>query len=330
MDATDIKARPGIARTLFDSMLHIRRFEEKICEVYGAQDMKTPVHLCIGQEAIAAGVGLHLNREDYLTTTHRGHGHCLVKGMDPYRLYAEFYGRAEGCCGGMGGSMHPADPELGILGTSAIVGGGIPTAVGAALAAQLRGEKRVSVVFFGDGASEEGVFHESLNFAALRKLPVVFVCENNFYATGSHIDSRQPHQEVWRHAAGYGIPGVRADGNDVLAVYDTAGEAVNRARAGEGPTLLEYVTYRWKGHVGPDCDCARGVRPSEELLAWQERCPVATTRAALIAAGVATALELDQAQAGMDAELDAHIARAKAAPLPDTGALLRHVYHERS
>ena len=323
-------ARPELSLELFWMMLFIRRFEEKICEVYGAQDMKTPVHLCIGQEAIAAGVCAHLEREDYLTTTHRGHGHCLAKGLDPYRLYAEFYGRAEGCCGGKGGSMHPADPDFGVLGTSAIVGGGIPTGVGAALAAFLRGQKRVSAVFFGDGASEEGVFHESMNFAALWKLPVIFVCENNFYATGSHISSRQPHQDIWKHAAGYGVPGFKADGNDVLAVYDSAAAAVARARAGEGPTLLEYTTYRWKGHVGPDCDCTRGVRPEAELLAWQARCPVAVLRKQLLDAGLVTEAEVNARQAEMDARFDADLARAKAAPFPAPHALHADVYHPRS
>lgn len=321
---------PATQLELFWMMLFIRRFEEKICEVYGAQDMKTPVHLCIGQEAIAAGVCAHLERADYLFTTHRGHGHCLAKGMDPYQLYAEFYGRAEGCCHGKGGSMHPADPDLGIPGTTAIVGGGIPTAVGAALASFLRGEKRVSVVFFGDGASEEGVFHESLNFAALKKLPVVFVCENNFYATGSPLSSRQPHPEIWRHAAGYGIPGLAADGNDVLAVYHSAAGAVARARAGEGPTLLEYTTYRWKGHVGPDCDCARGVRPLAELEAWQARCPVAVFLRHLLEAGHVTQAQYEARLAEMDARLDADLAKAKAAPYPEPHALHADVYHQRS
>lgn len=323
-------SHPELALQLFWSMLYIRRFEEKICEAYGAQDMKTPVHLCIGQEAIAAGVCAHLGKADYMFTTHRSHGHCLAKGMDPYRLLAEFYGRTEGCCGGKGGSMHPVDPDFGILGTSAIVGGGIPTAVGAALAASLRHEPRVSVVFFGDGASEEGVFHESLNFAALRKLPVIFVLENNNYATGSPLSSRQPHAELWRHAAGYGIPGVDADGNDVLAVHATAAEAVARARAGQGPTLLHYPTYRWKGHVGPDCDCARGVRSLDELLAWQARCPVATFRAKLMEAGLLTEADCAAKQAEIDARFDADLARAKAAPFPEPHALHADVYHQRS
>lgn len=324
------KTSPAARLELLWMMLFIRRFEEKICEVYGAQDMKTPVHLCIGQEAIAAGVCAHLEREDYLFTTHRGHGHCLAKGMDPYRLYAEFYGRTEGCCHGKGGSMHPAEPSLGILGTSAIVGGGIPTAVGAALASHLRNEPRVSVAFFGDGASEEGVFHESLNFAALKRLPVVFVCENNAYAAGSPLSSRQPHPEIWRHAAGYGIPGVAVDGNDVQAVAESAGAAVARARAGQGPTLLDCKTYIWKGHVGPDCDCARGVRPLAELQAWQARCPLAAFRARLLDEGLLTEAGYAARLAETDARLDADIARAKAAPFPEPDALYTDVYHQRS
>lgn len=310
-------------------LLLIRRFEEKICEVYAAQDMKTPVHLCIGQEAVCAGVCAHLRPQDYLSTTHRGHGHCLAKGMDPYRLYAEFYGRADGCCGGKGGSMHPAEPEIGILGTSAIVGGGIPTAVGTALASHLRGEERVSVVFFGDGASEEGVFHESLNFAALKQLPVVFVCENNAYAAGSPLALRQPHPDVWRHAAGYGIPGVGLDGNDARAVFCAAAEAVARARAGQGPTLLDCKTYIWKGHVGPDCDCARGVRPFAELEAWMARCPLAMHRSRLFAEGIVAEAEYAARLAEIDARLDADIARARVAPFPDPDSLLTHVYHQR-
>jgi acetoin:2,6-dichlorophenolindophenol oxidoreductase subunit alpha len=330
VDMSSPAARPELARQLFWSMLRIRRFEEKICEVYGVQDMKTPVHLCIGQEAVAAGVCAHLGRADYLFSTHRSHGHCLAKGLDPFRMFAEFYGRAAGCCNGKGGSMHLAAPELGILGTSAIVGGGIPNAVGAALAASLRREPRVCAVFFGDGASEEGVFHESLNFAALRKLPVVFVCENNFYATGSPLSARQPHAEIWRHAAGYGIPGVAADGNDVLAVHDSAAEAVDRARTGQGPTLLHYTTYRWKGHVGPQSDCARGVRPQAELDEWVARCPVAVFRARLLQAGVLDEAECAARQAEIDAELDDALARAKASPFPDTGALHEHVTQQRS
>ena len=313
---------------IFKCMVLIRRFEEKIVEVYPAQDMKSPVHLYIGEEAIAAGVCAHLQNDDYVTTTHRSHGHCLAKGADVTALYAEFYGRATGCCKGKGGSMHPAFPEIGILGTSAIVGGGIPIATGAALAARLRGEDRVSVCFFGDGASEEGSFHESLNFAALKKLPVVFVCENNFYATNSHISSRQPHSEVYRKAASYGIPAERIEGNDVAAVYEVAAGMVERARRGDGPSLLEAVTYRWKGHVGPDCDHEKGCRPRSELEDWQGKCPLEAARALVIREAAMSEAEIGKLYSETDAMLDEAIRVAKAAPMPALSEITTDVYKE--
>jgi len=311
-------------------MVLIRRFEEKIIEVYGLQDMKSPVHLCIGQEGIAAGVCAHLEREDYILTTHRSHGHCLAKGVDPKELYAEFYGRITGCCRGKGGSMHPAAPTLGIPGTTAIVGGGIPLAVGAALASQMRGDSRVSVAFFGDGASDQGAFHESLNFAALKHLPVLFVCENNYYATNSPLSARQPHPDIYLRAAGYGIPGVSVDGNDVLAVYQAAQEAVHRGRRGDGPTLLECKTYRWKGHVGPDCDWEKGCRPHEELTEWMDRCPIESWRKKLIAWGVADQEWYHQLLEEVDARLDLAIKFARDSAFPASTDLYQHVYYEKN
>lgn len=311
-------------------MVWIRRFEEKIIEVYGFQDMKSPVHLCIGQEAIAAGVCAHLEREDYIFTTHRGHGHCLAKGMDPKELYAEFYGRVTGCCRGKGGSMHPAAPALGIPGTTAIVGGSIPLAAGAGLASQMRGDGRVSVAFFGDGAADQGAFHESLNFAAVKKLPVLFVCENNYYATNSPLSARQPHPDIYLRAAGYGIPGVSLDGNDVLAVYQAAQEAVHRARRGDGPTLLECKTYRWKGHVGPDCDWERGCRPQEELTDWMNRCPIESLRTRLIAWGVVGQGWYQQLLGEIDARLDQAIRFARESAFPEPDELYQHIYSEKT
>lgn len=301
---------------LLDTMTYLRRFEEKIVEVYGRQDMKTPVHLYVGQEAIAAGVGAHLRPEDYLVTTHRSHAHCLVKGAAPEALYAEFYGRVTGCCKGMGGSMHPAFPELGITGTSAIVGGGIPHGVGLALAARMRGESRLAAVFFGDGASEEGTFHESLNFAALKKLPVLFVCENNGYATVSPLNQRQPNPDVVERARGYGIMAEQVDGNDVAAVYATAESAVEHIRAGKGPAFIEAMTYRWKGHVGPEEDWTRGARSKDELEQWKTRCPIERTLATLLEQGMVRA-DYDERVAELDAELDAAIERARQAPMPE-------------
>jgi len=258
---------------LYRLMTRIRLFEEKIVELYPQQEMKTPVHLCIGQEAIAAGVCIHLRKEDYIFSTHRSHGHCIAKGMPFAPIAAELYGKVTGCCKGRGGSMHLVDHEWGIPGSTAIVGGSVPLAVGAALSAKMQGNGRISVAFFGDGASEEGAFHESLNFAALHNLPVIFVCENNFYATNSPQSARQPSRTIAEKGQGYGIPSRMLDGNDVLAVFESASDAVERARGGNGPTLIEYQTYRWKGHVGPSCDVDLGCRPREEHERWLERCP---------------------------------------------------------
>ena len=315
-----------VHRDLLRCMLRIRRFEEKIVEVYGRQDMKTPVHLCIGQEAVAAGVCANLRQDDYLFTNHRSHGHCLAKGMDPRVMYAEFYGRIDGCCRGKAGSMHLASVEHGILGTSAIVGGGIPHAVGAALACRIRGDDRVAVTFFGDGAVEEGSFHESLNFASLHRLPVVFVCENNLYATNIHLRDRQPHGDIHRKADGHGIPGFLLDGNDVAAVYLGARDAVEAARAGKGPSLLECRTYRWKEHVGPQCDAEKNCRPRQELEEWKARCPVARTHKLLEQRGLLTQPQYRRMLAEIDAELDAAMEYGRNSPWPDVAELTQHLY----
>lgn len=263
-----------VLEELYRVMLTIRMFEERIANDYPQQEIKCPVHLCIGQEAIAAGVCINLRKDDYIFSTHRSHGHCIAKGMDLRSLAAELYGKVTGCAMGRGGSMHLVDPEHGIPGTTAIVGGCIPLAAGTALASKMRGEEKVSVAFFGDGAVDEGVFHESLNFASLKKLPVVFVCENNFYATNSPQRARQPEVGIAGRASSYGIPGKCVDGNNVLIVYETAKEAVERARAGGGPTLLEFQTYRWTAHVGPTSDIEMGCRPLSEYSEWKQRCPM--------------------------------------------------------
>ncbi len=320
---------PDVLLNLLKKMVLIRRFEEKIIEVYTIQDMKTPVHLYIGEEAVASGVCAHLKKEDYIFTTHRSHGHCLAKGSDPEMLYAEFYGRIKGCSKGKGGSMHPVDPENGVLGTTAIVGGGIPLAVGTALASKMKKDGRISVTFFGDGASEEGTFHESLNFASLKRLPVVFVCENNFYATTSPLSQRQPHNDIAKKADGYGIPGVSIDGNNVLHVYEAAKEAIHRARQDRGPTLIECKTYRWKGHVGPDCDHEKGCRPMEDLKKWMERCPIKMYKEFIINKGLITETDYMNLVKEIDAAIDSSLKAAKQHPLPDTKELLKDVYYNK-
>lgn len=313
---------------LFHKMVLIRRFEEMIVSVYSAQDMKTPVHLYIGQEAVAAGVCANLKKEDYIFSTHRNHGHCLAKGVDPKILYAEFYGRITGCCKGKGGSMHSAIPECGIPGTSAIVGGGIPIAVGASLAIKMKGSDRVSVAFFGDGAVDEGTFYESLNFASLKQLPVVFICENNFYATNSHLSVRQPYDNILKRVECFRIPSIQIDGNDVLAVYHSARKAIQRAREGKGPTFIECRTYRWKSHVGPDFDFEKGFRPKEELEMWMKRCPVARYKDYLIENQIINETGYKDMIKQIDAEIEYALKFAKESPFPDKNELYKDVYFE--
>jgi pyruvate dehydrogenase E1 component alpha subunit len=320
---------PETLKKLYEMMLRIRRFEEKVIEVYPLQDMKTPVHLYIGEEAIAAGVCINLRKDDYVFTSHRSHGHCIAKGVDMRMLMAEFYGRKTGCCKGKGGSMHPCDPENGIPGTTAIVGGSIPIAVGTALASVMKDEDRVSVAFFGDGAVDQGTFHESMNFASLKKLPVIFLCENNFYATNSPQSARQPHDNIAMRAKGYAMPGIQIDGNDMIAVYETAKEAIDRARAGGGPTLIECRTYRWKGHVGPDCDVEKGCRPRDEHDLWLKKCPVEKTRKYLLENKIMTDKEMGKLLDKINIEVNEALEFGRSSPFPDPKELYEDVYYLR-
>lgn len=324
-DYPDIPSKEVLVQ-LYKTMLRIRLFEDRTAVLYPEQLVKCPVHLCIGQEAIAAGVCAHLRREDYIFSTHRSHGHCIAKGMDLRLMAAELYGKSTGCAKGRGGSMHLVDADRGIPGTTAIVGGCVPLAVGAALGAMKQKNGRISVAFFGDGATEEGTFHESLNYASLRKLPVVFVCENNFYATNSPQKARQPEVNIADRAAGYGIPGLIADGNDVLAVYAAAGDAVDRARDGSGPTLLEFRTYRWKGHVGPLEDIEIGCRPADEHAQWLRKCPVDMFGRYLTDRGVLTAEDISDMTSLTEQEIDEAIDFGKAGPEPAASELFDHVY----
>ncbi len=289
---------------MYQNMVRIRKCEDKLVELYPTQDMKTPIHLCIGQEAIAVGVCLNLKKSDYIFGTHRSHGHYLAKGGSLGLLMAECYGRIDGCSKGKGGSMHLVAPEVGIMGNSAIVGGGISHAVGAALAIVLQKKKDVSVTFFGDGAVDTGAFHESLNFASLKKLPVVFVCENNFYATNSPLLSRQPLDNIYKRAAVYGIPGIRVDGNDIIKVFQVAKKAIDLARRGGGPTLIECRTYRWMQHVGPKPDFEMGCRPKKELDCWMKKCPIKRFKAFLISKKIATKEQLQEIDKNLDKEME--------------------------
>ena len=314
-------------REMYLIMLKIRRFEEKIIELYPAQEMKTPVHLYIGQEAIATGVCVNLAKDDYIFSTHRGHGHYIAKGGDLKLLMAELYGRRTGCSKGKGGSMHLVAPEVGILGTSSIVGGITPLATGVALASVMQGNRRVAVAFLGDGAVDEGTFHESLNFASLKKLPVLFICENNFYATNSPLRARQPADNIAQRAKGYVMPGIRVDGNDVLAVFRVAREAIKRARNGDGPTLIECRTYRWMQHVGPNYDFKLGCRPKEELDGWRKKCPIKRYKKFLLDKNIISESEMTQIADQIDKEIEEAVIFGQNSPFPDKDELFDDVYH---
>lgn len=316
-----------IHRSLFDTMLRIRIIEERIAELYPEQEMRCPVHLCIGQEAIAVGVCVNLTCDDYVLSNHRSHGHYLAKGGDLRAMMAEIYGKATGCCKGKGGSMHLIDRTVGFLGATPIVGSTIPIAVGTALGTVMRGERRVSLVFLGDAATEEGVFHESLNFAALEKLPVVFVCENNFYSVYSPLSVRQPEgREIYRLADGQGVKSYRGDGNDVVEVYKIAGQAIKRAREGKGPAFLEFKTYRWREHCGPNYDNDLGYRSESEFQEWRHRCPIEKLQEQLLADGILSREDIDRLTSQFKEEIEEAITFAKSSPFPEGSSLMEDIY----
>ena len=314
-----------VLRDIHRRMVRIRVFETEAGRLAEAGKIPGALHLYVGEEAVAAGVMVHLSDDDWITSTHRGHGHLIAKGGEFDRMFAELFGRATGYCRGKGGSMHISNMELGMLGANGIVGAGPPIAVGAAFSTKFRKTDRVAVSFFGDGASNEGSFHEAANMAALYKLPAVFVCENNGYGEYTPQKNHQAITDVADRAAGYGMPGVVVDGMDAVAVYEAAGAAIERARRGDGPTLLECKTYRFFDHVG-----VRGMglsyRTDEELQEWQKRDPIHLFEAQLAQAGI-----LDQAGAAalhdaVSADVKAGIEFAEASPLPDTSTLLDDVY----
>lgn len=308
-------------------MLRIRMVEEKIAELYPEQEMRCPTHLCIGQEAIAVGVCANLSRNDYVLSGHRSHGHYLAKGGDLKAMLAELYGKATGCTQGKGGSMHLVDLSTGFLGASPIVGSTIAIAVGVAFGTVMRGEQRVTVTFFGDTAVEGGVFHESLNFAALKKLPAVFVCENNLYSTQSPLSVRQPEgSEIFRLAKGHGIESHQGDGNDVLDVYALAKRAIRKARQGGGPTFLEFKTYRWREHCGPYYDFELGYRTEAEFEKWRRRCPVKMLRERLLKNGILCHQDIENTEHKLAAEIADAVKFARESPFPKKQLLLEHVY----
>jgi TPP-dependent pyruvate/acetoin dehydrogenase alpha subunit len=312
-------------RSLHRTMLTIRLFEQRVAREFRTGEIPGFVHMYIGEEAVAAGVCANLGDDDYVTSTHRGHGHCIAKGCDLDRMMAEIYGREDGLCRGRGGSMHIADFSRGMLGANAIVGGGIALATGAGLASSVRGSGQVAVAFFGDGAANQGVLHESLNLAAIWKLPVIYVCENNGFAESTPAAYATSVPDVASRAAGYGIPGVVADGADVLAVYAAAHEAVARARAGDGPTLLEVKTYRFKGHFEGDPERYRGEDERKAVLEWDA---LVSLRRRLIDDAHATEAELQAERAELEAAIDGAVAFARASPVPDPATVENYVYPE--
>lgn len=313
------------ALATLESMLAIRAFEEAVDGLFARGLMHGTMHLSIGQEASATGVCSALLSTDYITSTHRGHGHCIAKGADLTRMMAELLAKQTGYCRGRGGSMHIADTQTRNLGANGIVAGGIPIATGAALAQKMRGESNVVVSFFGDGATNEGAFHEALNLAAIWDLPVIFVCENNKYGMSNSTELSMKVEKISDRAAAYGMVGETVDGNDVDAVYQATKAAVERARSGQGPTLLECETYRWKGHSKSDKNL---YRTKEEIEEWKAKDPIQRFQETIIGSGLVTQAEVEQLAAKVrDAIRDA-IKEATTAPDSDPAELLSSVFRE--
>lgn len=309
-------------------MLLIRYVEERIGDMIVANKVICPCHLGIGQEAIAVGVAESLRKTDRVFGAHRSHPHYLALGGNVYELFAEVLGRVTGCSKGMGGSMHLRDLKNGFIGSVPIVSGTIPLAIGAALAAKKDGCGGMAVCFFGDGASEEGSLHECLNFAANFKLPILFVCENNFFSSHLHIDLRQPANSISRFAEAHRVPHKIVDGNDVVAIERVARAMIDRARTENTPSFLEAVTYRWRGHVGPREDLDVGVKRSEALFAWKHRDPIRRLSEALEKAGSLTSREFNRMREDVLAQVDQEWHQAEEAPFPEKSALLDCVYKQ--
>ena len=327
---TDIEAATALGLTkdqllgLYRQMLEIRRAEEQLARLHQSGQIPGACHTYIGEEAIATGVCAQLRETDTVMSTHRGHGHALAKGVPPRELIAELLGKVTGCSHGRGGSMHLFKPEVGMLGTSGIVGPSILMATGAGYSALLQGSDRVSVAFFGDGAVGNGAFHEGLNLATIWDLPVIFVCENNLYATEVPFRTVTRQPSVAARAASYGLPGVEVDGNDVLAVHRAASEAVVRARTGGGPTLLECKTYRTRPHSEGMRDA--GYRTTEEVAEWKGRDPIARLRDQLLRDGIATEAEIGTADAAVRELIAEAVEFAQASPWPDPATATTHVF----
>lgn len=304
-------------------MLEIRRFEEKVDEFFKANLMWGTCHLYIGEEATAVGACAAIEEKDYITSTHRGHGHCIAKGGDLNKMMAELLGKETGYCRGRGGSMHIADVESGNLGANGVVGGGIPIATGAALSSKMKKDGRVTLCFFGDGASNQGVFHESLNLASIWKLPVVYICENNQYGMSVPVQKASAVVDIAEKSRAYNMPGEIVDGNDVLSVYAIVKKAVERARKGEGPSLIECKTYRWMGHSKSD---ANVYRSKEEIKSWKEKCPIRRFEEYLINNRVASEQEIEKIKREVEEDIKKAEEFALKSPEPSIEEIFDGVY----
>jgi pyruvate dehydrogenase E1 component alpha subunit len=308
---------------MYKKMLEIRCFEEKVFELYGQNLVPGTIHLYAGEEAVAVGVCSCLRKDDYITSTHRGHGHCIAKGAELKRTMAEILGKKTGYCKGKGGSMHIADFNIGMLGATAVVGAGLPIAVGAGLSARLRKTDQVAACFFGEGASNQGTFHESINMASTWSLPVIFVCENNLYAMGTCQSRVMKIQNIADRAVAYGIPGVTIDGNDVLAVFEASQKAVDRARSGAGPTLIECKTYRHKGHSRVD---PAKYRPREEVEQWLAKDPIKRFRETLLQNNTFSQAEIKNIEENVAVDIEEAVKFAVESPYPAPEEALEDVY----
>lgn len=308
---------------MYVSMLRIRKFEERVVELFAQGKIPGFVHSYIGEEAVAVGACSALEPTDYITSTHRGHGHLIAKGGDLKYMMAELYGKKTGYCKGKGGSMHIADVDLGILGANGIVGAGLPIATGAALSSLMQKNRRVALCFFSDGASNRGTFHESLNMASIWKLPVVFLCENNMYGISMPQRKGMAIEDIADRASAYGIPGVVVDGNDVIAVYEAVKEAVNRARSGGGPTLIEAKTSRWRGHFEGDPQI---YRTPEEIEEWRRKCPIRRFEEKLLKMGVLNEDKIKEIREMVAKEVEEAVGFAEESPYPEPEEALEDVY----
>ena len=309
---------------IYERMQLIRVFETRVSKEFGRGKIPGFVHLYVGEEAIAVGICASLTDEDYMTSTHRGHGHCVAKGVDVRRMMAELFGKSTGICKGKGGSMHIADMDKGMLGANGIVGGGPPLACGSGLPAKTNGTDQVTICFFGDGASEQGTLHESLNLAAIWKLPIIFVAENNGYAEATPAHYHCSVENIADRAAAYNMPGVTIDGNDLFAVYESAYEAINRARTGQGPSLVEYKTYRHHGHFEGDAQTYKIAEENEKFK--NELDPIRRFRIAVIERGLVTQSELDNIDITVDNSVNEAVKFAEESPFPEVQETFTDVY----